>query len=327
MKRKVYTLLFTTALTGALLTGCSTGNQTSNSSESTSSQSSTTTDSSKKDGVAKDDSKGGKYTSILSSTNWQGTVVKDAKGQDLTKENSEFIGLAKYDAETGYYEFFDKETGETRGDEGTFFITNDGNKRILISSTKNYQAVVELTEVSDELFTYKRMGKDKEGNEVEVFVQHIPYDKELSFTKGREDLTTETGTIETNIPGDTILGETLWNGTKVYDENGNDLTEENNMFISLAKFDASNNQYEFFDIDTGESKGDFGYFKVIDHNKLRTHVSIGENKYGAVLEITELNDKKFTYKRTGKDKDGKEVTVFVEHTPYSGEYNPTFTFE
>lgn len=326
MKRKLYTLLFATALTGAILTGCSTNNQTTKSSESASSQSSTTTDSSQKEDLIKNDSKGGKYTSILASTNWQGSTVKDAKGNDLTKENAEFIGLAKYDEKTGYYEFFDKETGETRGDEGTFFITNDGTKRILISSTKNYQAVVDLTEVKDDLFTYKRMGKDKDGNEVEVFVEHIPYDKELAFTKGRENLTTETGTIETSIPGDTLLGEKLWNGTKVYDEDGNDLTEENSMFISLAKFDATNNKYEFFDIDTGKTKGDFGYFKVIDNNKLRAHVSIGENKYGAVLELTELNDKKFTYKRMGKDKDGKEVTVFVEHAPYSGKYNPTFTF-
>ncbi|MGX4687567.1 DUF4822 domain-containing protein [Vagococcus sp. JNUCC 83] len=324
MKRKVYTLLFTTALTGAILTGCSTANQTSNSSGDSTAKSSTIESSTSE--VVQDDSVGAEYMSILSSTNWQGTVVKDAKGNDLTEENAEFIGLAKYDDKTGYYEFFDKETGETRGDEGTFFVTNDGGKRILISSTKNYQAVVELTEVSDELFTYKRMGKDKEGNEIEVFVQHIPYDKELSFTKGREELTTETGTIETKTPGDTILSNTLWNGTKVSDEDGNDLTEENKMFISLAKFDDKNNKYEFFDIDSGESRGDFGYFKVIDNNKLRAHVSIGENKYGAALEITELNDEKFTYKRTGKDKDGNDVTVFVEHEPYTGNHTPDFTF-
>ncbi|MGY3702978.1 DUF4822 domain-containing protein [Vagococcus martis] len=325
IKKKVYTLLFTTALTGAILTGCSTANQTSNSSDSSTAKSSTVESSSTSE-QAKENSIGAEYTSILSSTNWQGTVVKDAKGNDLTKENAEFIGLAKYDAKTGYYEFFDKETGETRGDEGTFFVTNDGTKRILISTTKNYQAVVELTEVSDELFTYKRMGKDKEGNDIEVFVQHVPYDKELSFTKGREDLTAKTGTIETKTPGDTILGNTLWNGTKVYDEDGNDLTEENNMFISLAKFDDTDNKYEFFDIESGESRGDFGYFKVIDNNKIRAHVSIGENKYGVALEMTELNDKKFTYKRLGKDKDGNEVTVFVEHEPYSGDHSPAFTF-
>jgi len=320
MKKKFITILFTTTMTGMILTGCATSNDTAKTKESSTSQTTASSEDEKEKSV------GQEYTSILSSTNWQGTVVKDAKGVDLTEQNAEFIGLAKYDEKTGYYEFFDKETGETRGDEGTFFVTNDGQKRILISATKNYQAVVELTEVSNELFTYKRMGKDKDGNDVEVFVQHVPYDKELTFTKGRDKLTTETGTIETKTPGDTILGETLWNGTKVTDENGNDLTKENQMFISLAKFNEADNKYEFFDITSGETKGDFGYFKVIDDNKLRAHVSIAEKKYGAALEITELNDKKFTYKRMGKDKDGKEITVFVEHEPYTGDHKPEFTF-
>lgn len=321
MKRKVYTLLFTTAMTGMILTGCATQNETEKTKESSTTQ---TTDSSQE--TAKEKTVGSDYTTILSSTNWQGTVVKDAKGVDLTEQNKEFIGLAKYDEKTGYYEFFDKETGETRGDEGTFFVTNDGQKRILISATKNYQAVVELTEVSKDLFTYKRMGKDKDGNDVEVFVQHVPYDKDLTFTKGRDKLTTKTGTIDTKTAGDTILGDTLWNGTKILDEDGNDVTKENQMFISLAKFNATDNKYEFFDIDSGETKGDFGYFKVLDDNKLRAHVSIGENKYGAALEITEINDKKFTYKRTGKDKDGNDITVFVEHEPYTGEHTPDYTF-
>lgn len=64
--------------------------------------------------------KGDKVTKILSGTDWQGTRVYDAAGNDLTAENANFIGLAKYDGETGFYEFFDKNTGETRGDEGTF---------------------------------------------------------------------------------------------------------------------------------------------------------------------------------------------------------------
>lgn len=100
--------------------------------------------------------RGDKATKILSGTDWQGTRVYDAAGNDLTAENANFIGLAKYDGETGFYEFFDKNTGETRGDEGTFFVTGDGTKRILISRTQNYQAVVDLTEVSKDKFTYKR---------------------------------------------------------------------------------------------------------------------------------------------------------------------------
>ena len=38
-------------------------------------------------------------------------------------------------------------------------MTGDGTKRILISRTQNYQAVVDLTEVSKDKFTYKRLGK------------------------------------------------------------------------------------------------------------------------------------------------------------------------
>ena len=46
-----------------------------------------------------------------------------------------------------------------------------------------YQAVVEITELNEDIFTYKRMGKDANGNDVEVFVEHVPYNEtELSFT-------------------------------------------------------------------------------------------------------------------------------------------------
>jgi len=309
------TLAMLTALimgTGFVLAGCNSG------------------DDSAKDKVAENTvttTKGVDYTKILSETDWQGTTVKDASGTDLTAENSGFIGLAKYDAETNYYEFFDKETKATRGDEGTFFVTADGAKRILISTTKNYQAVVDLTEVTKDKFTYKRQGVDKDGKDVEVFVEHIPYkESALSFTKGRDQYTSSTGTIETTEPGRVLLGSKLWNGTVVKDKDGKDVTEANKMFISLAKFDADNNKYEFFNLDTGQTRGDYGYYDVIYKNKLRAHVSIGENKYGAVLEITELNPQKFTYKRKGKDAEGNEIDVFVEHEPYTGSMNPTFTF-
>ena len=65
---------------------------------------------------------------------------------------------------------------------------------------------------------------------------------------------------------------------------------------------------------------------VLHENKIRAHVSIGNNKYGAALELTELNNKKFTYKRTGKDQAGKDITVFVEHEPYTGDMKPQFSF-
>lgn len=263
---------------------------------------------------------------ILTNTDWQGTRVYDSENNDLTEENAEFIGLAKYDKQTNYYEFFDKDTGNSRGDEGTFFITNDGEKRILISKTKDYQAIVSLVELTDEIFTYKREGKDKNGQPIDVFVEHKPYtEKPLSFTNGRSNIE-KNSKIEQKIPGSEILGNTLWNGTKVLDEQGKDITEFNQMFISLAKFENTTSKYEFFDLETGESRNDFGYYDVIADNTIRTHVSIGENKYGVDLELTELNKDRFTYKRQGKDASGKEITVFVEHEPYKGDIIPEFTF-
>ncbi|MEK4085205.1 DUF4822 domain-containing protein [Psychrobacillus sp. FSL K6-1415] len=269
---------------------------------------------------------GQEMASILSDTNWQGTKVYDKNNNDLTKENTNFIGLAKYDLKTGRYEFFDAMTSESRGDKGTFFITNDGTKRILISESMNYQAVVDITELNEDVFTYKRMGKDANGSDVEVFVEHVPYkEKELSFTDSDKQLNTTTGDIVKDVDGDKVLGSTLWNGTKVLDEEGNDVTEYNLIYISLAKFDDKTNKYEFFNIETGKSRGDYGYFDIVHENKVRAHVSVGDNKYGATLEITELNNNKFTYKRIGKDKDGKDITVFVEHESYKGDLKPTFT--
>lgn len=272
-------------------------------------------------------SNGEEQSDILTSTNWQGTVVYDEEGNDLTEENSEFIGLAKYEQETNRYEFFDKETGETRGDEGLFFITNDGEKRILISESMGYQAVVDMTELNNELFTYKRMGQDADGNEAEVYVEHVPYsESELAFTNPDKELTSKTGEIIKETAGNILLGETLWNGTKVLDKEGNDVTEYNQNFISLAKFDPKTSQYEFFDLNSGETRGDFGYFAVINDNKIRAHVSIGENQYGAALELTELNRERFTYKRVGEDADGNEIEIYVEHEPYEGDFDPEFTF-
>ncbi|MEI3894142.1 MULTISPECIES: DUF4822 domain-containing protein [Bacillus] len=271
--------------------------------------------------------KGQKMANILSDTNWQGTQVYDKDKNDLTKENANFIGLAKYDAKSGRYEFFDAKTGASRGDKGTFFITNNGKKRILISESMKYQAVVDMTKLNKNVFTYKRMGKDANGNDVEVFVEHVPYkEKELSFTDPDKQLNTTTGDIVKNVDGDKILGGTLWYGTKALDEAGNDVTQFNSNFISLAKFDDKSNKYEFFNSETGQSRGDYGYFDVLHENKIRAHVSIGNNKYGAALELTELNNKKFTYKRTGKDQAGKDITIFVEHEPYKGDMKPQFSF-
>lgn len=238
------------------------------------------------------------------------------------------MGLAKYDADSGRYEFFDPNTAGSIDDKGVFFITNDGKHRILISETKKYQEIADITKLTNKIFTYKRMGKDANGSDVEVFVEHVPYkEKHLTFTAPDKKLSNSTGPIVQDIDGDKILAGTLWQGTVVLDTSKNDVTQYNTNFISIAKYDANTNKYEFFNPETGKSRGDYGYFNVIDGNKLRAHVSIGENKYGAVLEITELNNKKFTYIRTGKDKDGKDITVFVEHEPYAGKYKPEFTLK
>lgn len=271
------------------------------------------------------ETKGQEFAKILSSTNWQGTKVYDKDKNDLTKENANFIGLAKYDDETARYEFFDKTTKKSRGDKGTFFITNDGKNRVLISESMGYQAVVEITKLNKDIFTYKRMGKDADGKDVEVFVEHIPYkETNLSFTDPDKTLVTKTGEIVTDKDGDKILSDTLWQGTVALDENGNDVSAFNTNFLGLAKYDFKTNKYEFFDAKTGASRGDYGYYDVVHGNKLRAHVSLGM-KYGAVLELTELNEKKFTYKRMGKDKDGKNITITVEHVPYKGDFKLKFT--
>jgi len=268
---------------------------------------------------------GQELASILGSTHWQGTKVYDKQGNDFTKENANFIGLAKYDAKTSRYEFFDKTTKQSRGDQGTFFITNDGKLRVLISESLGYQAIVELTELNQEMFTYKRMGKDTKGQDIEVFVDHIPYNETgLAFTEPDKTLQTYTGAVATDLDGDRILSGTLWQGTVVLDEHGHDVSSYNSNFLGLAKYDDQTNKYEFFDAKTGGSRGDYGYFDVVNGNKIRAHVSQGF-KYGAVLELTELNASKFTYKRMGKDKEGNEIPVTVEHIPYHGEFKLTFT--
>jgi Domain of unknown function (DUF4822) len=269
--------------------------------------------------------KGQEMARILSSTNWQGTKVYDKNNNDLTKENANFIGLAKYDDKTSRYEFFDKATKQSRGDYGTFFITNDGKIRVLISESKGYQAVVEITELTKNMFSYKRMGKDANGKDIEVFVDHIPYNEtELSFTTPDKTLNTFTGKVIKDIDGDKILSNTLWQGTVALDEKGNDVSSYNLNFLGLARYDFKTNKYEFFDAKTGQSRGDYGYYDVVHGNKIRAHVSLGMN-YGAVLELTELNENKFTYKRKGKDKDGNDIFITVEHVPYKGDFKLKFT--
>ena len=84
----------------------------------------------------------------------------------------------------------------------------DRQYRILISETLNYQGVVEITVLTEDSFTYKRLGKDKDGNDIDVFVEHVPVAEELTFTNGRKSLTTKTGKIIAT-PGSELLSQTL----------------------------------------------------------------------------------------------------------------------
>ncbi len=264
------------------------------------------------------------HDQTIAKTHWQGTTVM-SEGKDVTQFNGGFIGLAKYDAKTNHYEFFDKETKESRGDFGVFFITKDGKKRILISEGKKYNAIVDMTEGNAKGFTYERMGKADETKEARVAVAHVPYKGDLKFTTVLPALTKSTGKIDTQKAGIDILGGTFWQGTVAKDAAGNDVSEFNKGFLGLAHYDAKTGKYEFFDKETGKTRGDFGYYDVIRNNKQRAHVSIGM-KYAAVLELTELNSGKFTYARKGKDATGQDIDITVEHIPYQGDFKLDFTF-
>ncbi len=262
---------------------------------------------------------------LLGSTNWQGTTVTDQNGNDVTALNAGFIGLARYDATTNRYEFYDAATGLSRGDSGIYFLTQDQKKRVLISQTRNYNVVVDILTLNTDLFTYQRMGKLLDGSEGLVDVAHVPYAGELEFTTPLSELVTETGTIDQNLPGRDILANTKWQGTVVYDENGQDVSAYNSSFLGLARYEATSNRYEFFDKATGQPRGDFGYYDVLRGNKLRAHVSLGMN-YAAAFELTELNNQRFTYSRMGKNAQGEDIKVTVEHEPYQGEFALDFNF-
>lgn len=122
-------------------------------------------------------------------------------------------------------------------------------------------------------------------------------------------------TIVGGIMGPILQANSLEN-TEIL-KSGKDLTLANGGHIVTQ---------QLINLQTGETRGDFGYFQVVDNNKIRAHVSIGTNRYGAALELTELNNDRFTYTRMGKDNAGNDIQVFVEHEPYQGTYHPAFTF-
>ena len=259
----------------------------------------------------------------LAQTNWQGTYAKTPAGLDVSALNSGFLGLASYDAASGRYEFFDKTTGKSRDDAGVYFVTQDGQKRILISNTKKYHAIVDVTQLDAQMFTYQRKGKVADQTDGDILVEHVPYRQTLTFTQAKPISAQATGKIVSKEAGRSILAATHWQGTVVKDAQGRDVTKENMGFIGLAKYDDKTNRYEFFDKDTQKTRGDFGYYDVLNHNTVRAHVSVGKN-YAATLALTELNPQQFTYKRMGKNAQGQDIDVWVEHVPYAGDLSFSF---
>jgi hypothetical protein len=104
---------------------------------------------------------------ILSSTRWKTTAVKDSVGMDVTSAFQNFVGLATYNTD-GTYEFFTID-GTPRGDRGYWALTVDGNKRIINSTTLNYTRIVDITELTKAVFTYRVIANGKT-----VTVEHVP---------------------------------------------------------------------------------------------------------------------------------------------------------
>lgn len=95
---------------------------------------------------------------------WAGTRVYDRNGNDLTDENQNLLHAIKFDATTSFYEFFDKETGESTGDEGTFFMTagiTDVSRLVIISETKIIKVYTHLELYTKILLRIDRWGKIK----------------------------------------------------------------------------------------------------------------------------------------------------------------------
>ncbi|MCU9806698.1 DUF4822 domain-containing protein, partial [Enterococcus faecalis] len=82
--------------------------------------------------------------------------------------------------------------------------------------TKNYQSVYPLKTLYQDNNTYRKMGKDNNGNDIEVFVENKatsvpvygrpqPYPnsrpRTLEFTNGRRAMAEQTGQIDVNRQG------------------------------------------------------------------------------------------------------------------------------
>ena len=102
------------------------------------------------------------------------------------------------------------------------------------------------------------------------------------------------------------------------------MTAANQNFISLAKFDPNTSKYEFFNLQKVKPAAILGtskWWTITRFGPMYLLVRIATS-----LELTELNNDRFTYTRMGKDNAGNDIQVFVEHEPYQGTYHPAFTF-
>lgn len=83
---------------------------------------------------------------------WQTIVILDRNSNDITQENMQFVGLATYNS-NNRYEFFDLNY-QPKNDYGDFFITDNG-LHVIRSEGKNYFRILEITELTNNRFTYK----------------------------------------------------------------------------------------------------------------------------------------------------------------------------
>jgi hypothetical protein len=102
---------------------------------------------------------------ILSSTRWKTTMVKNAAGQDVTAANMAYVGYATYNS-NGTFTITDL-TGAPKS-SGTWAITADGKKRILVTST--FTRIVDIITLTSSSFVYEVMNADS----TKVQVYHEP---------------------------------------------------------------------------------------------------------------------------------------------------------
>jgi len=102
---------------------------------------------------------------ILASTKWKTTIVKDSVNNDVTASNQAYVGYAIY-GKDGSFTITDL-SGALRS-SGTWAITADGAKRILVTSA--FTRIVDIVTLNNALFTYKIVNPSGRT----VTVEHVP---------------------------------------------------------------------------------------------------------------------------------------------------------